>query len=179
MEVKLRTANGGTLDCLMTSEGVSILDRRCVLTAIQDVTARRHAQAQFVTAVETVMQDTTWLGEKIVAKVNSLMDEAPPPGDGSSDDTDLSCRERQVLALVAQGATDKAVANALKISVNTVKNHVSAIYRKTGCSKRAHAVVWARHHGIPELRARKTENEEEALGFWPKRVIVSDFGHPI
>ena len=148
-EVKLHTAGGVPLDCLLSSEGVDILDRRCVLTVIQDITARRRSQAQLVEAVETVMQDTSWLGEKIVAKVNSLLDEGvEKPGNEPSDDTGLSCRERQVLALIAQGATDKAVAQALRISVFTVKNHVTSIYRKTGVTKRAHAVVWARHHGI-------------------------------
>ena len=149
IEVKLKTASGVSLDCLLTSEGVSILDRRCVLTVIQDITARRQVQSQLVVAVESVMQDTTWLGEKIVAKVNSLMDEtASSPVPGIDEDVGLSGRERQVLALIAQGASDKATAQALRISVNTVKNHVSAIYRKTGITKRANAVVWARHHGI-------------------------------
>ena len=148
IEVKLKTATGASLDCLLTSEGVSILDRRCVLTVIQDITVRRHAQSQLVVAVESVMQDATWLGEKIVAKVNSLMDETPQPADSADGDHGLSGRERQVLALIAQGASDKAVAQTLRISVNTVKNHVSSIYRKTGVTKRANAVVWARHHGI-------------------------------
>ena len=146
-EVKLRTSDGKVLDCLMSSEGVTILDKRCVLTVIQNVTRQRRSDAQLVAAVEAVMQDASWLGQKIVAKINSLAD-----ADGGQDDllraADLSGRERQVLALIAQGATDKAIAAALKVSFHTVKNHVRAIYRKTGVNKRAEAVMWARHCGI-------------------------------
>ena len=64
------------------------------------------------------------------------------------DAADLSQRERQVLALIARGATDKAIAVTLKLSFHTVKNHVRAIYRKIGVNKRAEAVVWARHCGV-------------------------------
>ena len=149
IEVKLHTARGAPLDCLLTSEGVTILDRHCVLTVIQDITARRQSQAKLVEAVETVMQDTSWLGEKIVAKVNSLMDEdGGTPSSKEDVDDGLSCRERQVLALVAQGATDKAIGQTLAISANTVKNHVRSIYRKTGVTTRAQAALWSRHHGI-------------------------------
>ncbi len=147
VEVKLRTHGGKVLDCLMSSEGVTIHDERCVLTVLQDVTVQRRSDAQLVAAVEAVMQDASWLGQKIVAKINSLAD-AETGDDASLDAADLSMRERQVLALIARGATDKAVAGALRLSVNTVKNHVRAIYRKTGVNKRAEAVVWARHHGI-------------------------------
>ena len=50
--------------------------------------------------------------------------------------------------MIARGATDKAIAGALNLSFHTVKNHVRAIYRKTGVNKRAEAVVWARHYGV-------------------------------
>ena len=147
VDVKLRTHEGRVLNCLMSSEGVTILDQRCVLTVIQNVTLQRRSDSQLTAAVESVMQDASWLGQKIVAKINSLAD-ADKGDETSLAAADLSCRERQVLALVAQGATDKAIAGALKVSVNTVKNHVRALYRKTGVNKRAEAVVWARHHGI-------------------------------
>ena len=147
IDVKLRTHAGKVLDCLMSSEGVTILDERCVLTVIQDITLQRRSDTQLAAAVESVMQDASWLAQKIVAKINSLADGERDNG-SSLDAADLSHRERQVLALVARGATDKAIAGALKVSVNTVKNHVRALYRKTGVNKRAEAVVWARHHGI-------------------------------
>ena len=144
LEVRLHTSRGEALQCLLSSESVTILDELCVLTVIQNVTARRRSEAQLQAAVEAVMQDTAWLGQKIVAKINDYAGAAQP----SEDVETLSRREREVLALIAQGAADKTIASALKLSVNTVKNHVRRIYSKTNCRKRAEAVVWGRQRGI-------------------------------
>ena len=45
----------------------------------------------------------------------------------------FSARERQVLSLVAGGATSSEIAELLKISVHTVKNHRKNLLRKAGC----------------------------------------------
>ncbi|WP_316293466.1 helix-turn-helix domain-containing protein, partial [Clavibacter michiganensis] len=49
----------------------------------------------------------------------------------------LSAREREVLALVAGGSRNRAIATALGISENTVKFHVANLLRKMGASTRA------------------------------------------
>lgn len=61
---------------------------------------------------------------------------------------DLTPRERKVLALVAQGATNKEVAAALYISENTVKNHLRNIMGKLHAKNRAQAVVSAMELGL-------------------------------
>ena len=147
VEAKLRTTGGKVLDCLLSSESVTILDERCVLTVIQNISVQRRSDAQLTAAVEAVMQDASWLGQKIVARINSHAD-VDNGAEAMVDAAKLSGRERQVLALIARGATDKAIASALRVSVHTVKNHIRAVYRKTGVNKRAEAVVWARHCGI-------------------------------
>ena len=135
------------LDCLLSSEGVTIGDERCVLTVIQNVSVQRRSETQLIAAVEAVMQDASWLGQKIVARINSMAN-AEEGEDDLVAAADLSHRERQVLAMIARGATDKAIAASLQLSFHTVNNHVRSIYRKTGVNKRAEAVVWARHCGI-------------------------------
>jgi DNA-binding NarL/FixJ family response regulator len=55
----------------------------------------------------------------------------------------LTKRETQILNYVADGNTNKQIANILKISEQTIKNHVSAILRKLNANDRAHAVVLA------------------------------------
>ena len=144
-EVRLHRNTGEAVDCLLTSEGVTILGERCVLTVIQNITAQRRSDTRLQAAVEAVLQDTSWLGQKIVARINNY---AEPEGPSGEDAEGLSKRERQVLALIAQGAADKAIACTLKLSTNTVKNHVRSIYRKTGVCKRGEAVVWGRQRGI-------------------------------
>ena len=59
----------------------------------------------------------------------------------------LTQRERQILNYVADGNTNKQIARILKISEQTIKNHVSAILRKLNANDRAHAVVLAIKQG--------------------------------
>ncbi len=59
----------------------------------------------------------------------------------------LTQRERQILNYIADGNTNKQIANILKISEQTIKNHVSAILRKLNANDRAHAVVLAIKRG--------------------------------
>jgi ATP/maltotriose-dependent transcriptional regulator MalT len=60
----------------------------------------------------------------------------------------LSPRELQVLALVATGRTNRAIAAELVISDKTVARHVSNIFTKLGVSSRAAATAYAYEHGI-------------------------------
>ncbi len=56
---------------------------------------------------------------------------------------ELSDREREVLALVARGLTNKQIAAVLVISPITARNHVSSILTKTGLENRTQAAAWA------------------------------------
>ena len=60
----------------------------------------------------------------------------------------LSAREREVLALVAEGMTNKEVAAKLIISENTARNHVSRILDKLGLTRRTEAATFAAQHGL-------------------------------
>jgi HD-GYP domain-containing protein (c-di-GMP phosphodiesterase class II) len=60
----------------------------------------------------------------------------------------LTTREREVLALIARGRTNKQVAHALGVSPKTVGNHIEHIYTKTGVGTRAAATYFAMEHGL-------------------------------
>ncbi|MFI4867350.1 MAG: response regulator transcription factor [Steroidobacteraceae bacterium] len=55
----------------------------------------------------------------------------------------LTAREREVLALVAAGTSNKGIARELQVSPNTVKFHIAAIFEKLDAATRAEAVVAA------------------------------------
>jgi DNA-binding NarL/FixJ family response regulator len=61
---------------------------------------------------------------------------------------DLSSREREVLALVAEGLPNKLIARRLEISEKTVKAHLTSIFQRIGVSDRTQAALWAQRHGI-------------------------------
>lgn len=60
----------------------------------------------------------------------------------------LSGRERETLALIARGASNKVIARELDIAETTVKIHVQHILRKLNLSSRVQAAVYAASHGI-------------------------------
>jgi pimeloyl-ACP methyl ester carboxylesterase/DNA-binding CsgD family transcriptional regulator len=62
--------------------------------------------------------------------------------------TALSARERQVLALIADGLSNTEIADRLSISEKTVRNHASNVFDKLGVWSRAQAIVFARDRGF-------------------------------
>jgi len=60
----------------------------------------------------------------------------------------LSDREREIVALLAGGATDAQIAERLFLSVNTVRSHLERIRDKTGARRRADLVRYAMQAGI-------------------------------
>jgi DNA-binding NarL/FixJ family response regulator len=60
----------------------------------------------------------------------------------------LTPRETQVLRLIAMGLSNQEIADALEISVETVKEHVQNLLRKLSLNDRTQAAVWALRHGL-------------------------------
>lgn len=67
----------------------------------------------------------------------------------------LSPREREVLALVAEGQTNKAIAETLFVSPNTVKTHVASLLNKMNAGSRTElATLATRGEGVQSSRRR-------------------------
>ncbi len=67
--------------------------------------------------------------------------------------TPLTSKEIQILSHIAEGNSNKRIANILGISEQTIKNHVSAILRKLNANDRAHAVMLAVRNGWISIQA--------------------------
>ncbi|MCL6233995.1 response regulator transcription factor [Acinetobacter sp. ANC 5579] len=77
--------------------------------------------------------------------------EAPSPEQTVADEADLNLltsREKEILCLVAQGLSNREIAEQLFVSRYTVESHIKHIYRKLAVTKRTKAVSTARSMGI-------------------------------
>jgi len=92
------------------------------------------------TAVRAAAQGRTVLSPAVASR---LVSRVRAPGNEP-----LSTREREVLALVAKGTSNRAIAAELFISEATVKTHLTHLYGKLGVNDRAAAVATAYSRGI-------------------------------
>jgi two-component system, NarL family, nitrate/nitrite response regulator NarL len=92
-----------------------------------------------VNVVREQMVGSPKLRTLLIRRVRALAAELRPPVEAL-----LTARERQILDLIAQGLTNKGIANELRIEPATVKNHVHNILHKLGVGSRAAAVAEVR-----------------------------------
>lgn len=79
--------------------------------------------------------------------------------DGGSTVRDtLTAREREVLALIAEGKSNREIARGLRVSEKTVKAHVSSILAKLGVQDRTQAAVYAVRHGAGAIASSGGNN---------------------
>jgi DNA-binding NarL/FixJ family response regulator len=67
--------------------------------------------------------------------------------------SELSEREREVLAMVAEGLPNKLIARRLAISEKTVKAHLTSVFRTIGVTDRTQAALWAQRNGLTGERS--------------------------
>ena len=80
---------------------------------------------------------------------NSTLERLRGPEDGlRRRPRGLTARETEVLALVAQGKTNRAIATELFISEKTVASHLNHIFTKLGLSSRSAATAYAYKHDL-------------------------------
>ena len=109
------------------------------------------ARADLVRGVRLVGSGQALLDPAVTGTVmQKLIGSVKPakPALPSSEGSDLSEREIEVLELVARGYTNKQIAEALTIAEKTARNHVARILEKLGLARRSQAAAWATQHGL-------------------------------
>ena len=120
---------------------------------LKDITAE-----QLATTIRVVAQGQVLLHPDVARKVLAFLSSAPiepavpapatPAFADGSDVAQLTEREREILALLARGASNREISETLYIASGTVKNHLSNILSKLGVRDRTQAALKARELGL-------------------------------
>lgn len=118
----------------------------------------KNIDADYLTrAVERAAAGESVLAESLAGKLFAHVQRggaarAPAP---ASELDKLTPREREILACLARGESNKVIARALDLAESTVKIHVQNILKKLGLSSRVQAAVFAVEHGLQSGQERR------------------------
>jgi NarL family two-component system response regulator LiaR len=97
-----------------------------------------------------------WLGLKLTGRRQTIVvKEIPVPAGGpfvlderKREDLHITRRELEILELIAQGLSNREIAEKLFVSENTVKTHSSRVFDKLGARRRTQAVQLGKEFGL-------------------------------
>ncbi len=117
---------------------------------------REFAHAIDLASVDGVLMKSATGGELVdlLERIHRGETVGVDPTDPSDVGTTLTEREREVLALLAQGSTNRQIADELYLSFDTIKTHVRKVFTKLGVTNRTQAAIVARDHGLEIARTR-------------------------
>ncbi|MGW1747565.1 response regulator [Streptomyces sp. NPDC002092] len=111
--------------------------------------------SDLVSAVRTVASGQSMLDPATTARLmRSLRTEPAETPSVAPELAGLSPREREILALIGEGLTNREIGKQLYLSEKTVKNHISRLLAKLGVQRRVQAAVLATHLDQPETGDR-------------------------
>ncbi|MEN8238216.1 MAG: response regulator transcription factor [Actinomycetota bacterium] len=105
-------------------------------------------KADVLRTVRAVVRGDALFGPAVARRLSSFFQDADRKGLSVSPFPELTTREREVLALIAQGLSNAQISSHLYISGKTVSNHISNIFTKLQVVDRAQAIVIAREAGL-------------------------------
>jgi DNA-binding NarL/FixJ family response regulator len=103
---------------------------------------------QMADAIRKIQQGYGQLGPTIAPKVFTQRPPSQQPSQMSADGMAVSfnSRERDLLIQLAQGSSNREIAQSLQVTEGTVKNYLTRIFSKLGVRDRIQAALWAQRH---------------------------------
>ncbi|MFH0814419.1 MAG: response regulator transcription factor [Pseudomonadota bacterium] len=118
-----------------------------ILEGVEGYLLKEDADTEFFAAINAIRQGKTYISHLFSCELMSLLATGPyGSGDQSCSDP-LTVRERQVVKLIAEGKSNKEIAQLLFVSVRTVEHHRTNAMRKLNLKKTADLVKYAIQEG--------------------------------
>lgn len=125
---------------MLTSYSSPVVLNEVMQAGADGFITKRNGSAEILAAVKAVASDHTPVSADMVKSVVG--------GAAWRDGTDLTARELEVLKIAARGRSNKAIAEELHLSVNTVRNHMQHVLVKLGAHSKLEATAIAARLGI-------------------------------
>ena len=103
--------------------------------------------------ISAVMAGQYWVGrDSMTDLVHYLWDQRPSSsGEARKPNFGLTERELEIVSAIANGCTNRDIAEEFSISEQTVKHHLTSIFDKTGVSNRLELALFAISHRLPGI----------------------------
>ena len=118
---------------------------RAVAAGANDYLLKTADRDPLLAALDNAVADGPPTSTGMLRSVAASMTKRDVPGDAN---VPLTPRELQTLRLIAMGLSNREIADTMGISVETVKEHVQNMLRKTSLHDRTQAAVWALRNGL-------------------------------
>ena len=138
---EIRSADPDIRVVMLTSHADEDAVFNAIMAGASGYVLKQISGREVIAAIEAVAAGRSLLDAEVTAKVMEMMTrlaKSPTSQTGPA----LSPQEERVLALVAEGMTNKEIARTLDLSAKTVKNYVSNLFEKLNLSRRAQAAAF-------------------------------------
>jgi DNA-binding NarL/FixJ family response regulator len=126
--------------------------RRAVRLGANGIVLKASASEVFIKAIHKIYEGEVWLDGSTVRNVLEEMTRASNEGNSEIPKTaTLTKREREIIALVAEGLKNKEIAERLFISDTTVTHHLTSIFSKLEVSDRHLLLLYAFRYGLVKI----------------------------
>jgi two-component system nitrate/nitrite response regulator NarL len=146
--------------------------RVLVLTGLKDLEAHRRsmrlgamgvilkdqAAEILIKAIEKVHAGEVWVDRLTMGSLLDEMTQAPEIDPEEARIASLTQREREVIALIAEGLKNKQIGQRLFIGETTVTHHLTSIFSKLEVSDRLELVIYAFSHNLAKMPQKRTRS---------------------
>ncbi|MGE4505359.1 MAG: LuxR C-terminal-related transcriptional regulator [Desulfovibrionaceae bacterium] len=142
LETKVDVKGAQTLLALFNAEPNRDLGVRALQHGLRGVFFNDTGVDLFSKGINALSRGELWYPRDVLS-AGLLAQQTQSAAEDDDAEEQLTRKEKEILAKVASGATNKEIADQLFISVHTVKTHLYNIYKKIDASNRLQATLWA------------------------------------
>lgn len=121
--------------------------RSAILAGAEGYLIKEDADTELFTAIEKIRQEGRYLSPLLLDELTDKLFEMNKKGRLLQEDEHLTTREREVLKLIAEGLSNKDIADRLFVSVRTIEHHRANIMKKLNIKSTANLVKYAIRKG--------------------------------